>query len=203
MKSGLLLGAITLLCAQSACSAVIGSIENVPIEESYFVEGTKVVLNGAGMRKRSYFKTDVTSLYLTEPHNSLEAIESAAGPKRLQLVLLKELPGSTISRYFIADFTAVATDAEFKQLINEIGLLGEVYAKIRQLNKGDVINIDWTPGKGLHSTINGKPLGVDGGSQVYINNALMYRLMLRMYIKGSGSAELRDNLLGQSRSMLK
>lgn len=122
--------------------------------------------------------------------------------KRLQLVLVKDIPGSTISRYFIADFQAVATEAEFKQLINEIGVLGKIYSKIRQVNKGDVINIDWTPGKGVHSTINGKPLMVSGNVTPYLNNELLYRVMLRMYLKASGSAEMRDNLLGRSRSML-
>jgi hypothetical protein len=196
------IAAAALLCTPCAWSTVIGDVEGTPIEDSYSVGGSKLVLNGTGIRKRAYFKTDVSSIYLAEPRNTPEGIESAPGAKRLQLVMLRDIPGSTISRYFIVDFKAVATDAEFKQLINEIGLLGEIYSKIRQVNKGDVINIDWTPGKGVHSTINGKPLRVDGNPTPYLNNELLYRLMLRMYIKASGSPEMRDNLLGKSRSML-
>jgi hypothetical protein len=202
MNAKTLIAAAALLCAPCAWSTVIGDVEGVPIEDSYLVDGGKLVLNGAGIRKRAYFKTDVSSVYLTEPRNTPEGIESAPGPKRLQLVLVRDIPGSAISRYFIVDFKAVATDAEFKQLINEIGLLGEIYSKIRQVNKGDVINIDWTPGKGVHSTINGKPLMVSGNATPYLNNELLYRVMLRMYIKASGSPEMRDNLLGKSRSML-
>ena len=202
MKFMILVATATLLCAPCAWSTVIGEVDGVPIEDSYSVDGTKLLLNGAGVRKRAYFKTDVSAIYLTEPRNTLEGIESAPGPKRLQVVAIKNLPGSTISRYFIADFQAVATEAEFKQLINEIGVLGEIYSKIRQVNKGDVFNIDWTPGKGVHSTVNGKPLVVTGNVSPYLNNELLYRVMLRMYIKASGSAEMRDNLLGRSRSML-
>lgn len=202
MKFITLVAAAALLCAPSAWSAVIGDVDGVPVEDSYSVDGAKLLLNGAGVRKRAYFKTDVSAIYLTEPRNTPEGIENAPGPKRLQLVMVKDITGSTISRYFIADFQAVATEAEFKQLINEIGLLGEIYSKIRQVNKGDVINIDWTPGKGVHSTINGKPLMVSGNITPYLNNELLYRVMLRMYIKASGSAEMRDNLLGKSRSML-
>lgn len=191
-----------LLCAPCAWSAVIGEVDGVPVEDSYSVDGAKLVLNGVGVRKRAYFKTDVSAIYLTEKRNTLEGIENAPGAKRLQLMLLKDISGATISRYFIADFQAVATDAEFKQLINEIGQLGEIYSRIRQVNKGDVINIDWTPGKGVHSTINGKTLTVSGAPTPYLNNELLYKVMLRMYLKASGSAEMRDNLMGKSRSML-
>lgn len=186
---------------QCAGAAVVGDVVGVPVEDSYAIEGGKVVLNGAGLRKRAFFKTDVTAIYLRERHNTAESIENAPGPKRLQLILQRDLPGPLISRYFISDFKAVASDAEFKQLINEISDIGAVYAKVRQVSKGDVVNIDWTPGKGIHSTLNGKPLTIEGRPN-YINNELMYRVMLRMYIAGSGSDELRENLLGRSRSML-
>jgi hypothetical protein len=193
--------ALAAMAAQSSLAAIAGEVAGIPVEDSVVMEGGKVVLNGAAWRKRAYFKTDVTAIYLRDKQTSLEGIESAPGPKRLQVTLLKDLPGSVISRYFIADFKAVASDAEFKQLINEISEIGAIYGKIRQVNKGDVVNIDWTPGKGLHSTLNGKQLALDG-QPAYINNELMYRLMLRMYVSASGSAELRDNLVGRSRSMI-
>ncbi|RZI80972.1 MAG: hypothetical protein EOP38_20805 [Rubrivivax sp.] len=191
-----------LCCTPNAWSAVAGEVEGIPVEDSYMVDGGKLVLNGAGMRKRAYFKTDVTSIYLSAPRNSIEGIEAAPGGKRIHLVILRDIPGSTASRYFINDFKAVATDAEFKQLINEIGQLGEIYSKIRQVNKGDVFNIDWVPGKGISSSLNGKPMVLDGNPATYMNNELMYRLMVRMYLTSGGSSEMRENLLGRSRSML-
>ena len=168
------------------------------------VDGRTLLLNGAGMRKRGYFATDVTSVYLAERRDTVAGAESVPGPKRLQLVLLRDLPGSTIERYFVSDFRAAATDAEFKQLIREVGLVGSVYGHIKMLHKGDTVHMDWIPGKGMRAAINGTPLVMDelgGSQQLFINSELLYRIFLRMYIGEHVNAELRDNLLGRSRSM--
>lgn len=184
-------------------AAAVGEIEGVAIDGSAQVEGARLMLNGAGLQKRGYFKTNVSALYLSDKRDTLEGVETAPGAKRLQLVLLRDLPGSLIARYFVSDFQAAATEAEFKALINEIGQIGAIYGRLAMVRKGDVVNMDWIPGKGIYASINGKPLAdATGTKPVYMNNELMYRLLLRMYVGGKVSAELRDNILGRSRSML-
>ncbi|MDI1259327.1 chalcone isomerase family protein [Aquabacterium sp.] len=184
--------------------AASAELEGVELEETITAYGQKLVLNGAAVRKRGYFKADVTALYLPEKRTTPDAIFKLNGIRRIQLNLLREFTSSTISRIFIADFKQNSTDAEFKQLINEISQVGAAYSAVKRVSKGDVVNLDWLPGKGWMCAINGKQLmidpGVAGGSSSHaINNELAYQIYLRMYIGPAAPEELRNGLLGLTR----
>ncbi|WP_230180638.1 chalcone isomerase family protein [Aquabacterium sp. CECT 9606] len=179
-------------------------LEGVELEESIMAHGQKLVLNGAAVRKRGYFKADVTALYLPEKRTTPDAIFKLNGIRRIQLNILREFTSSTISRIFISDFKQNSTDAEFKQLINEISQVGAAYSAVKRVSKGDVINLDWLPGKGWVCYINGKQLLIDPGatggvSNNAINNELAYQIYLRMYIGPAAPEELRNGLLGLTR----
>lgn len=66
LRRKLLLGAAAATTlgpwATSAHAAV--EIEGVSVAETAMVGGKKLILNGASVRKRGYFKADVTALYL-------------------------------------------------------------------------------------------------------------------------------------------
>jgi hypothetical protein len=196
---GRVLSALLLSSALSAWATV--EVQGVPLEETATVGGTPLVLNGAGYRKRGYFKVDVTGVYTQARYNTLEALEKAPGPKRVQLVVLQDISGAQASKYFLIDFEASAQPQEFAQLINEVSEVGAIYSSLPKIKKGDVINLDWVPGKGLTTTLNGTLVTVRGAPMTPINNELLARIMLRMYIGGKTPQELRDNLLGLSFSM--
>ena len=195
-----LLSALVLGCAVSGAWATV-DVSGVPLDETVTVGGVPLQLNGAGYRKRGYFKIDVTALYLQQKYNSLEAVEKAPGVKRMQLVIQQDITGSQASRYFLIDFEASATPAEFAQLINEVSLIGNIYSALPKIRKGDIVTMDWIPGKGLVATLNGAVLTPHGAATPYLNNELLSRVMLRMYIGGKTPAELKENLLGLSYSM--
>jgi hypothetical protein len=172
-------------------------IEGVALEESINVGGKKLVLNGAGVRRRGYFKADVTALYLPEKRTTPEAIFKLDGYRRIQLNILREFTSSTISRIFIADFKQAATEEEFKKLIDVVGQIGAAYSNVKRVVKGDTVNLDWAPGKGWIAFHNGKQLNGDISSAVTsINNELAYQIYLRMYIGAAAPEELRNGLLG-------
>ncbi|WP_374593792.1 chalcone isomerase family protein [Aquabacterium sp.] len=178
----------------SVRAEVVGELDGVQIEDSATVGGTKLLLNGAATRKRGYFKTDVTTLYLAEKCRTLECVYHAKGPKRIQLSVLRDLNGGLISRYFVSDFKSVATEAEFKQLITEVGQIGDLYGRLGQVKKGDVSIIDWVPGKGIQCRLNGKVQSA-GGIE-YMNSELMFQILLRMYVGELAAADYRRGLLG-------
>jgi hypothetical protein len=195
-----LVSACALGCAVSGAWATV-DVSGVPLDETVTVAGVPLQLNGAGYRKRGYFKIDVTALYLQQKYNSLDAIEKAPGVKRLELAIQQDVTGSQASRYFLIDFEASATPAEFAQLINEVSLIGNIYSALPKIKKGDIVIMDWIPGKGLIATLNGAVLTPHGAPSPYINSELLGRVMLRMYVGGKTPAELHDNLLGLSYSM--
>lgn len=195
-----LVSALVLGCAVSGAWASI-DVSGVPLEDTVTVGGQQLHLNGAGYRKRGYFKIDVTALYLQQKATTLDAVENAPGAKRLELVVQQDLTGSQASRYFLIDFEASATPAEFAKLITEVSQVGEIYSALPKIKKGDVVTMDWIPGKGLLATLNGNLLMPHGATSPYMNNELLQRVMLRMYVGGKTPAELHDNLLGLSSSM--
>ena len=195
-----------VLCALLLGSALSGAwasveIQGVPLEETATVAGVPLVLNGAGYRKRGYFKVDVTGVYTQAKYTTLEALEKAPGPKRVQLTILQDITGAQASKYFLIDFEASAQPQEFAQLINEVSEVGAIYSALPKIKKGDIVNLDWIPGKGLITTMNGQLVMLHGAPMTPINNELLARIMLRMYIGGKTPQELRDNLLGTSFSM--
>jgi hypothetical protein len=192
--------ALVLGCAVSGAWANV-DVSGVSLDEAVTVGGVPLKLNGAGFRKRGYFKIDVTAVYLQQKLTSLEAIENAPGVKRVQLAIQQDVTGSQASRYFLIDFEASATPAEFAKLITEVSQVGDIYSSLPKIKKGDIVTMDWIPGKGLIATLNGNPLTPHGAPSPYINSELLAKVMLRMYIGGKTPAELHDNLLGLSNSM--
>ena len=189
--------------AEAASGAV--ELEGVQLEETITAYGQKLVLNGAAVRKRGYFKADVTALYLPEKRTTTDAIFKLNGVRRIQLNILREFTSSTISRIFISDFKQNSTDAEFKQLINEVSQVGAAYSSVKRVSKGDVVNLDWVPGKGWMCAINGRQLlfGVGASPTATdinaINSELAYQIYLRMYIGPLAPEDLRNGLLGLTR----
>lgn len=190
-------------CALTALSASAGTweVSGVPLEDTIQLAGQTLVLNGAGYRKRGYFKVDVTALYLQSRVTSVEGVEKVPGVKRLELVLQQDISGAQASRYFLADFEASAQPMEFAQLINEVSQIGGIYSSIRQIKKGDIVTLDIIPGKGCMASLNGTPLVPHGASSAFFTNELVGRVLFRMYVGGKTPTDLRENLLGMSTSM--
>jgi hypothetical protein len=195
-----IVSALVLGCAVSGAWANV-DVSGVSLDETVTVGGVPLKLNGAGYRKRGYFKIDVTAVYLQQKLTSLEAIENTPGVKRVQLAIQQDVTGSQASRYFLIDFEASATPAEFAKLITEVSQVGDIYSSLPKIKKGDIVTMDWIPGKGLIATLNGNPLTPHDAPSAYINSELLAKVMLRMYIGGKTPAELHDNLLGLSSSM--
>lgn len=174
-------------------------LEGVTIADTAMVGGHKLVLNGAAVRKRGYFKADVTALYLPEKRTNPEAIFKLDGPRRIQLNILRDFTSGTISRIFVADFKQSATEEEFKKLITVVGQIGQAYGNVRAVNRGDVVNLDWIPGTGWVAAINNKPVYVEPGQPLTIKDELAYQIYLRMYIGPNTPTDLRNGLLGLSK----
>jgi hypothetical protein len=199
LRRGLLIsGAATVLAPWATPALAAPEIEGVQLEDFAMVGGKKLILNGAGLRRRGYFKADVTALYLPEKRTSAESILKLDGPRRIQLNILREFTSSTISRIFISDFKQAATEEEFKKIIDVVSQIGAAYSNVKRVVKGDVVNLDWIPGKGWIAYHNGKALTGDG-SAIAINNELAFQIYMRMYIGPSAPDELRSSLLGLTR----
>jgi Chalcone isomerase-like len=168
-------------------------VDGVEVPTTSVVRGKKLVLNGAGVRRRGYYKSNIVALYLPERLTTLDAIMKLDGPRRIQMLLLRDFSQSTVSRIFLADFKQAATDTEFKALINEVAEIGAIYNNVKRVEQGDKVNIDWQPGAGIIASLNDRQL-----NDKPINNELAYQIYLRMFMGPGVPEDLRNRLLGLS-----
>lgn len=166
-------------------------VDGIEVPTATTVRGKKLVLNGAGVRRRGYYKSNIVALYLPERLTTLDAIMKLDGPRRIQMLLLRDFSQSTVSRIFLADFKQAATDTEFKTLINEVAEIGAIYNNVKRVEQGDKVNIDWQPGAGIIASLNDRQL-----NEKPINNELAYQIYLRMFMGPTVPEELRNRLLG-------
>jgi hypothetical protein len=191
MKSFKRLVTALILITASAFGHAAAEVEGFLVEDAIVEDGARLVLNGIAVHKRGYFKTELAALYLPERTQSPEVVYRTNGVRVLRRTILRDVPMSTASRYFVNDFKVVATEAEFKQLIGEIGALGSIYGSIPKVSRGDVIDTIWLPNKGMYGRFNGKRL-----SDQYTKNDLFWQVYMRMYVGAAAQESFRNGLLG-------
>jgi hypothetical protein len=185
------LGGLGFPTAAQAQSTV--KVDGFDVPTTSTVRGKKLVLNGAGVRRRGYYKSNIVALYLPERLTTMDAIMKLDGPRRIQMLLLRDFSQSTVSRIFLADFKQAATDTEFKTLINEVAEIGAIYNNVKRVEQGDKVNIDWQPGAGIIASLNDRQL-----NEKPINSELGYQIYLRMFLGATVPEDLRNRLLGLS-----
>jgi hypothetical protein len=192
-RQWLCLGLGTLAWPLHAQTQATIKVEGVEVPTTSTARGKRLMLNGAGVRRRGYYKSNIVALYLPERLTTLDAIMKLDGPRRIQMLLLRDFSQSTVSRIFLSDFRQAATGTESKSLINEIAEIGAIYNNVKRVEQGDKVNIDWQPGAGIIASHNDRQL-----NEKPIASELAYQIYLRMFLGPHVPDELRNRLLGLS-----
>lgn len=181
--------ALLLALAAPACRAQI-TLEGQTFDDHATVAGQPLVLNGAGLRAVAWLKGYAAALYLPARTAAAEQAVQAAGPKRLQIRLLQDVPAEEfvksidkgIARNSAAD--AAALDARREEFDRRVRALGSVH-------KGDVVDLDYLPGQGMVFAYNGQRQGEP------IEGEAFYAAVLRIFLGAQPvDARLKASLLG-------
>lgn len=181
-----------LLLALAAAGAAALELEGLPIPDSEQVQGERLLLNGAAVRRVAFLKMDVAALYLPERQRAADAVAALPGVKRVRVVLLRDVPSSLLARKFRSDLVGVSTPQEWDQVLRDVDVLVGSFGGVA-LQRGDVITLDWQPGAGLLPSHNGRTLAAPIGGE------LLYQLVLRIFVGPSADAQTRAHLLGLER----
>jgi len=180
----------TLAQAPSSPAAVV-EVAGVKYDSSLSVGGQTLQLNGAGIRYKAVFKVYTAGLYLGSKANSTEAVLAAPGPKRLHIVMLREVDGNELGRLFTKGMEQNAPREEFGKAINGVLRVAEVFASRKSLSNGEHFSIDYIPGTGSVVLLNGKPQGAP------IKEPEFFSALLRIWLgKSPADDQLKDALLG-------
>lgn len=150
-----------------------------------------LVLNGAGLNKRLFFKVYVAGLYLTERRQSSADVYALAGPKRVSITLMRDLPARELVDALTNGIRANSPPEEQPALEDRFEELMARLLALQQGRKGDVITFDWLPEVGTLVSVNGEVKGAAiAGDDVY-------RALLKVWLGDRpASAGLKKALLG-------
>ena len=155
------------------------------------VAGKDLKLNGAGMRTKVIIKVYAAGLYLTEKKTSMADIAAIDGPRRVTLMMARDVSSDSFGSAFMEGLKENTSAAERTAITTQINKFGEMFAMVPGLKKGDVLHIDWLPGVGTTCELNGKKLGET------VPEVAFYNAILRIWL-GDNPADraLKPALLG-------
>lgn len=183
--------AVLLLCMPVVAAA--RDVAGVKLDERTRLGTSELVLNGAGLRKRWFLKVYVAGLYLTESRGSSADVFALAGPKRVSITLMRDLPARKLVAGLMHDIRDNSSAGEQQALKGRLQKLAASLHAVREGRKGDVITFDWLPGAGTRVALNGEAKGqaIPGDD--------FYRALLKVWLGGRPtSAALKKALLGQT-----
>lgn len=192
MKPFKLISSLVLLVALAAPSAGAATLEGQRFEDSTQLADSELKLNGVGMRAVFIIKGYVAGLYLNENASTSQQVSAMAGPKRLQLRMLRSAGPDDFNKALVAGIRKNASEAELARLNERIGQLERTIKTIGATVEGDVINIDYVPERGMTLAVNGAVKGRE------IAGADFFDAVLGIFIGNNPvDARLKKGLLGQ------
>src|SRR5471032_1511464 len=148
-------------------------------------------LNGAGLRTKFLFKVYAMGLYLQDKKTTTADILASQGPRRVNLVMMRELTSEEFGNAFMAGLNANSDQAERTKVLPQTMKFGEMFAQISALKKGDVLTMDRLPGEGTQCMLNGKKIGD------MVPDVAFYNAILRIWIGDKPvDSSLKPALLG-------
>ena len=180
-----------LLAAAAAPAAAQLTVGGQTFDATVRVAGTPLVLNGVGMRAVAWIKGYAAALYLTGRARSADEVVAQPGPKRLRLVMLMGAPASEFIKAFDKGVARNVGAAEAEALAPRMAQFDAMLERIGQVAKGDIVDMDYEPERGMTLAFNGVVRGPA------IPGADFYAGLLRAFVGDKPyDQRLRAGLLG-------
>lgn len=184
---------LALMLASLSLDAGAAEIAGIRLSERATLGTHELVLNGAGLRRRVFFKVYVASLYLTEKRRSPAEVLALDGPKRVSITLMRNLPAQDLVDALNEGIRENSSPEEQLRMRGRVEELTATMLALRHGKKGDVITVDWLPEVGTHVLLNGEPQGLP------IPGDDLYRALLKVWLgTRPTSAGLKRALLGHT-----
>jgi len=185
---------ILLMCALSVLGFVnvahAKEMAGLEFKESASLAGAdkELKLNGLAVRYKFFFKIYVAALYVEQTSQNASVLIKHAGAKRMLMhFVYDEVPVEKLVSGWLDGFEENTSAEEFKLLKPRIDKFNAMF---ETLHEGDVVLLDYLPGKGTRVTVKGVEKGSIEGED--FNQAL-----LKIWIGDEPVTEdLKEGLLG-------
>ncbi len=156
------------------------------------VAGSTLQLNGAGTRFKFVVRVYTAGLYLGTKATTPDAVYTAPGPKRIHVVMLRDIDGNELGKLFTRGMQDNAPKEAFSKSIPGTLRMAEIFSTKKKLVAGETFSIDYAPGVGTTVLVNGKVQGEP------VREVEFFNAMLSIWL-GPNPADdgLKAALLGQ------
>ena len=184
---------VSLLASPQPALAQAAEPAGVKYPATVPLAGSTLQLNGAGVRYRFVIKVYTAGLYLGAKAATPEAVLAAAGPKRMHVVMLREIDANELGKIFTRGMQDNSPREEFSKSIPGTLRMAEIFSSKRKLVAGDNFSVDWVPGVGTTVLVNGKSQGEP------IKEPEFFNALMSIWL-GPNPADrlLKDALLGRA-----
>ncbi len=191
--SALALLPILAVLGTTAAQAQTIELAGVKYPPNVQVAGSTLLLNGAGIRYKFVIKVYTAGLYLGAKAATPEAVLAASGPKRLHVVMLRDIDANELGKLFTRGMQDNAPKEEFSKSIPGTLRMADIFSVKKKMVAGENFSVDWVPGTGTTVLVNGKPQGEP------VKEPEFFNALLRIWL-GQSPADrlLKDALLGQT-----
>lgn len=168
-------------------------VEGVAVPSRLSLFGVDLSLNGTGIRSVAWIKGYVAALYVVQRSPQPQVLIHQSGPKRLRLHLLMDVPAVEFSKALEKGVLRNTPATEHTLLTPRLLRLEQQISALGTVRKGDVVDLDFDPGRGLGLGLNGTLRGD------FIAGADLYAAVLRSFLgELPYDKALRAGLLGGS-----
>jgi Chalcone isomerase-like len=180
--------------AQGARQGVL-DVSGVKYPPTAQLGGATLQLNGAGLRSRFLIKVYTAGLYIGSRAATPEAVLAATGPRRMHVVMLREIDANELGKLFTRGMQDNAPKGEFSKFIPGTLRLADIFSSYKRLKAGDVFFVDYVPGVGTTVVVNGKDAGEPIAEPEFFN------ALMRIWLGDKPADEgLKSALLGKPAS---
>lgn len=154
-KSVAALVAISALALVPTANAVPPKeLRDVKLDQSIDTNGSKLVLNGAGVRSKFFIKAYIASLYLQNPSKDSEQIMDADEPMAVRLNITSGMITPERMSDSTRDGFIKSTGGNVAPIEKDMETLIAVFSE--SVEKGDIFDLIYTPGTGVEVFRNGE-----------------------------------------------
>ena len=136
--------------------------EGFRFERRITLAGVPLLLNGTGLRAVAWFKGFAAALYLPQRSAAAPQVVAMAGPKRLQLRMLQEVPAGEFAKAFRKGVGRNVAADEVPRLAARMETFEALVRALGTVRKGDTVDLDLDPARGLlfglNGTLRGEPV---------------------------------------------
>jgi hypothetical protein len=178
------------LAVRAADTVEVGGVK---LDTSAQVGGSKLQLNGAGVRYKAVFKVYAAGLYLSNKVTTPEQVLAAPGAKRIHITMLREIDANELGKLFTKSMEQNASREEFSKIIPGVIKMGEIFSQRKRLAAGEYFSIDYVPGVGTSIVVLGKPAADP------IKEPEFFSALTKIWLgRNPADAQLKEALLGKA-----